>query len=145
MHHIKFPASAEGPLNAIKILPLILALAACTHASVSAVPIELTGIGTVYRYQGRANFAHQIAEADRVMTEECKKINGGKPVIVTQQMRDLGIVALGNSQSTTNLNATANQVGSSTYVHGTVTTSTTGSAGGLRNMNQELLFKCVAQ
>jgi hypothetical protein len=107
--------------------------------------MELPGVGTVYRYQGRANFSYQIAEADRVMTEECKKINGGKPVVVTQQMRDLGVVAVNNSQSSTNLNATANGVGTSTNIYGTATTSTTGTTTSLRNMNQELLFKCVTE
>lgn len=132
-------------MKTLSALPIIVILAACTHASVSTVPMEIPGVGTVYRYQGRANFSHQIAEADRVMMEECQRINGGKPVVVTQQMRDLGVVALNNSQSTTNLNATANRAGQTTNVSGTATTSTVGTSGGLRNMNQELLFKCVAQ
>ena len=132
-------------MKAIPILSLVVILAACTHASVSTVPMELPGVGTVYRYQGRANFSHQIAEADRVMIEECQKINGGRPVVVTQQMRDLGVIAINNSQSTTNLAATANRTGPTTNVSGTATTSSVGTSGGLRNMNQELLFKCVAQ
>lgn len=130
-------------MKTLHILPVVAILAACTHASVSTVPMELPGIGTVYRYQGRANFSHQIAEADRVMTEECKRINGGKPVVVTQQMRDLGIVTMNNSRSTTNLSATANRIGPTANAYGTATTSTVGTSGGLRNMNQELLFKCV--
>jgi hypothetical protein len=132
-------------MKTMPILSIVATLAACTHASVSTVPMELPGVGTVYRYQGRANFSHQIAEADRVMTEECKRINGGTPVVVTQQMRDLGVIALNNSQSTTTMNATANRVGSTTSVSGTANTSTVGTSGGLRNMNQELLFKCVTQ
>ena len=135
----------EKLVKSLMTLPFAIVMAACTHASVSTVPMELPGVGTVYRYQGRANFSHQIAEADRVMIDECKKINGGKPVVVTQQMRDLGIVAINNSQSSTNLNATANRVGTSTNVQGTATTSTTGTTTGLRNMNQELLFKCVTE
>jgi hypothetical protein len=107
--------------------------------------MEIPGIGTVYRYQGRANFTHQIAEADRVMSEECKRINGGKPVVVTQQMRDLGTVAINNTQSKTNVNTTANRIGPSTSIQGTATTFSTGATSGLRNMNQELLFKCVAE
>ena len=132
-------------MRAIPLLFPLIVLAACTHASVSTVPVEIPGIGTVYRYQGRANFAHQFAEADRLMIEQCKNINGGRPVVVTQQMRDLGMVAMGNSQSTTNLNATGNRSGQTTYVQGTATTSTFGSAGAMRNMNQEILFKCVPQ
>jgi len=107
--------------------------------------MEIAGVGTVYRYQGRANLSHQIAEADRIMIKECKKINGGKPVVVDQQMRDLGVVAMRNSQSTTNVNATADRIGPTMSISGTARTSTTGTSGGLRNMNQELLFKCVPQ
>lgn len=131
-------------MKAIPLLFPVVVLAACSHASVSTVPVELPGIGTVYRYQGRANFAHQFAKADRLMIEQCKNVNGGRPVVVTQQMRDLGMVAMGNSQSTTNLNATGNRSGQTTYVQGTANTSTFGSAGAMRNMNQEILFKCVA-
>lgn len=123
----------------------LVVLGACTHASVSNVPMEIPGIGTVYRYQGRANFAHQFSEADRLMTEQCKTINGGKPVVVTQQMRDLGLVSIGNSQATTNLSATTTRSGGSAYTQGTATTRTVSSDGGMRNMNQEVLFKCVTQ
>ena len=80
---------------------LIGSLAACTHGSVLTTGMEVSGIGTVYRYQGRANFAHQIAEADKMMSEHCAKVNGGRAVIVELQKRDLGTVAMGSSNSTT--------------------------------------------
>ena len=43
------------------LIALAVMTAGCTHASVSSVPIEIPGVGTVYRYQGRANFVHQTA------------------------------------------------------------------------------------
>src|SRR3990167_3632158 len=88
-------------------LATIATLAGCTHASISSIPLQIEGIGTVYRYQGRANFAHQIAEADRMITEDCKARNGGRPVIVDLQKRDLGAVAVDSGQATTRINATA--------------------------------------
>lgn len=132
-------------MRALPLLLPIVVLAACTHASISTVPTEIPGIGSVYRYQGRANFAHQIAEADRQMVEQCKSVNGGRPVVVTQQMRDLGMLAMGNGQSTTSFNATANRFGQTTYAQGTANTSAFGTTSALRNMNQEILFKCVVQ
>lgn len=119
-------------------------LSACTHATISSVPMEVPGVGKVYRYQGRANFAHQIAEADRAMTDQCKQINGGTPVVVDQQMRDLGLLTMGNGQATTKFNASGQRVGNTAFVNGTATTSSFGTGGGLRNMNQEILFKCAA-
>jgi hypothetical protein len=121
----------------------VIALGACTHAAVSSVPLEIAGVGTVYRYQGRANFAHQIAEADQVMLDQCLKVNGGKPVVVDQQMRDLGTVAIGNSHANTNVNASANRFGNTTAISGTASTSALGTRSALRNMNQEILFKCI--
>ena len=58
----------------MKQLPFVLItliLSACTHGSVSQLPMHIEGVGTVYRYEGRANFAHQRAEADRIITEDC--------------------------------------------------------------------------
>lgn len=122
-----------------------LVLGGCTHAAISTIPMEIPGIGTVYKYQGRANFSHQIAEADQRMIEQCKTVNGGKPVVVNQQMRDLGVVTMSNSQALTNLNASAYTSGQSATLQGSANTSTVGSGTALRNMNQEILFKCVAQ
>ncbi len=115
-----------------------LALQACSHASVSDVPLELPGVGTVYRYEGRANFSHQFAAADRAMQEKCKSVNGGSPVIVSAQKRSLGYISMGTGTTSTNTYATAsgNTVSATTY--GTVS-----PAPGMLNQNQELLFRCV--
>lgn len=125
---------------ALLVVPLA---AACTHGSVSQVPMEIAGLGTVYRYEGRANFAHQIADADRMMMEDCKARNAGHPVIVDLQKRDLGIVAMGGNSSTTSVqaNVVGNRYGSS--LSGTGTTHSSGSVTALRNFNQEILYRCV--
>lgn len=120
-----------------------LVLTACTHASVSMVPMQVPGVGEVYRYSGRANFSHQLAAADRAMIDHCTKVGGGSPVVVDQQLRDLGPVAVGSSQSTTSLNGVANTVGNTTTLNGTANTSTTGSFGVIQNTNQEILFRCA--
>lgn len=117
----------------------VFALAGCTHGNISSTPMEIPGVGTVYRYQGRANFAHQMAEADRLMAEECKARNGGKPVMVNLQQRDLGMMAIGSGQANTTFNAT----GTGNSVAGTARTTSTSTMSGLRNMNQEILFRCV--
>lgn len=93
--------------NIVLVVTAVLILGGCTFARISSVPLEIEGVGTVYRYQGRANFSHQIAEADRMMTKHCQGLNGGRPVIVNVQKRDLGTVVIGNGQSTTNFSATA--------------------------------------
>ncbi len=129
----------------IQALAVVTALTACTHASISSVPMQIEGIGTVYRYQGRANFAHQMAEADRLMTDDCKARNGGRPVIVDLQKRDLGVVALNSGQATTRLNATATGTPYSTNIAGTATTTSSGTATAMRNYNQEILYKCVTE
>ena len=123
----------------------VFALGGCTHASISSIPLEIEGVGTVYRYQGRANFAHQIAEADRLITEHCTTINGGRPVIVDLQKRDLGIVAMKSGQSTTRINATATGTPSATNISGTATTTSSGGMTGLRNFNQEIMYQCVTE
>ncbi len=121
----------------------VAALAGCTHASISSIPTQIEGVGTVYRYQGRANFAHQIAEADRMITEDCRAKNGGRPVIVDLQKRDLGIVAMNSGQSTSRINATATGTPYSANVTGTATTTSSRGMTELRNFNQEILYKCV--
>jgi hypothetical protein len=115
------------------------AASGCTHASVSSVPVEIPGVGTVYRYQGRANFPHQIAEADRMMTEDCQKKNGGHPVVVNRSLQDLGAVALAQGQSNTTATGQATPSGFSA----TSATSSSGSATSIKNTNQEILYKCV--
>ena len=129
-----------------KVFPALVAavaLSGCTHSSISSIPMQIEGVGTVYRYQGRANFAHQIAEGDHMITEDCKARNGGHPVIVNIQKRDLGIVAIDSGQATTHINGTATGNPYSTNVTGTATTTSTGSTTALRNYNQEILYKCV--
>jgi hypothetical protein len=125
------------------VLAAITTLAGCTFASISSTPMEIEGVGTVYRYQGRANFGYQIAEADKLMAEDCKAKNGGHPVIVDLQKRDLGIVSMGSGQATTHLNATATNNPYSTNVYGTAHTTSSSSGTALRNYNQEILYKCV--
>ena len=138
-------------------MAVVVVLVGCTHASISSIPMEIEGVGTVYRYQGRANFSHQIAEADRLITEDCKARNGGRPVLVDVQKRDLGVVAASSGQATTRLNATATGNTFTTgnpfttgnlfnaNVAGTATTTSSGSATAMRNYNQEILYKCVTE
>ncbi|MCU7806106.1 MAG: hypothetical protein KZQ96_23275 [Candidatus Thiodiazotropha sp. (ex Lucinoma borealis)] len=126
-----------------QVLAAVITLAGCTHASISSIPLQIEGVGTVYRYQGRANFAHQIAKADRMIAEDCKARNGGHPVIVDLKKRDLGIVTMDSGQATTRINATATGNSHSTNVTGTATTTSSGGVTALRNYNQEILYKCV--
>lgn len=127
----------------ITLIGLSATLLGCTHGSISELPIEVQGVGTVYRYQGRANFAHQITEADKMITEDCLRRNGGRPVIVDLQKTDLGYVAMGNATSNTNVtgNYSGNRYGGN--LSGNATTNTTGSVTKMRNFNQEILYKCV--
>lgn len=119
-------------------IPLVAALAGCTFGSISSLPMEVEGIGTVYRYQGRANFSHQIEEADRMITEHCKSL-GGHPIVVGRDMRDLGVVAMGGGSSVTTFSA----VGTGPVVSGMARSAGGLSGGGLRNYNQEIFYKCV--
>lgn len=120
---------------------VVIALSGCTHASISSVPFYIEGIGEVYRYEGRANFSHQMKKADEMMLAACKERNGGSPIVIDLQKRDLGTVALGQGQANTTFNATT--IGNSTY--GTANTTAYGSGSGLRNQNQEILFRCVVK
>lgn len=56
---------------------------------------DIEGIGTVYRYEGYANFTYQMTVANRMMIEHCKAANGGRPIFVKVQKNDLGMVVLG--------------------------------------------------
>lgn len=82
-----------------------------------------------------------MKKADEMMLAACKQKNGGTPVVVDLQKRDLGMVALGSGQTNTTLSPTT--IGNNTY--GTANTTAYGSGTGLRNQNQEILFKCVAE
>lgn len=115
------------------------ALAGCTHASVSSLPMHSPEHGEVYRYQGRANFSHQMAEADKTLIGHCAKLNGGHPVVVNVQKKYLGDVAIGNANSTT----TGSAVASGGMISGSATTTGSGTVTTMRNYNQEILFKCV--
>lgn len=132
--------------KAIGGILLLGALTACTHGVVATTAMEVPGVGTVYRYQGRANFAHQIAEADKMMAEHCAKVNGGRPIIVDLEKRDLGTVAVGSSNSTTRFNATAtsDSARNQARISGTANTQTLSSASMMRNMNQEITYRCAA-
>jgi hypothetical protein len=121
------------------IVMLVAALAGCTWGSISSLPIQ-TADGDVYRYEGRANFPHQIAEADKMITEHCTQLNGGRPVVVNQQKQYLGDVAFGNASATT----TGSAVASGNMATGVATTTASGSATTLKNFNQAIWFKCVA-
>src|SRR5262245_43751048 len=112
------------------LVALLLMIAGCTHASVSSVPMEMPGIGTVYRYQGRANFPHQIAEADRLMVEHCAKINGGKPIVVDRQKIFLGTVNMANAQATTSASAVAMGTPNSATASGSSSTTMSGTSTG---------------
>lgn len=113
--------------NATLPIVAMLILAGCTHASISSIPLEIEGVGTVYRYQGQANFAHQIAKADRMITEHCRVLNGGSPVIVDMQKRDLGTVSMSSGQSATRLNASGTGTPYATNITGTATTTSSGT------------------
>lgn len=80
-----------------------------------------------------------------MMTKHCQGLDGGRPVIVNVQKRDLGTVVIGNGQSTTNFSATATDSPYATNVSGVARTHSSGSMSGLRNYNQEIMFKCVSE
>lgn len=88
------------------ILFLTLLLFSCTHASISQIP-EVMDNQEVYTYQGRSNFSHQMKVADEMLIKHCKKVNGGKAVIVSRGNQDLGYVVTGNTN--TGINAMSNQ------------------------------------
>lgn len=131
-------------LRASRTLLGVLALTGCTHASISAIPLEVAGVGTVYRYQGRANFPHQIAEADRMISADCQKRNGGRPVIVSLEKQDSGMLSWSNGQAATNFRTTSYGNAYSSGVSGTTMTTGSGSSSRMRNQNQEILYKCVS-
>ena len=93
---------------------IMLVLTGCTYAQVSATPVQLPDGSQGYRYSGRANFAHQMAEADQVMARTCASI-GRRPLIVQQAERNIG--------------------------GGGVLTGTTVIIGA--NRQQDILFKCI--
>ncbi len=120
-----------------------LTVAGCTYASTSATPVEIPGVGLAYRYEGRANFPHQIAEADRAMAAHCQTVNGGRPVIVSFAKRNVGFGGIANTSAygTMNANVAGTPGGAAISGTGSGTALTTGSV--MANQNQEVLFRCV--
>ena len=116
-------------------------LVSCTHAHISSIPTEVPGVGTVYRYQGRANFAHQFREAERLITAECKSINGGLPRIVQMGQYQVGTTGIVNNNVMGNITASGNP----NYMSGTFSGSGLGTVSTMSNMNQEIYFMCVNQ
>lgn len=125
------------------IAAIALIMSGCTYASTSSTPVEIPGLGTAYRYEGRANFPHQIAEADRQMAAHCLKVNGGKPVIVTLQKRGVGFGGFSNTNAYGTMNASMTPIpgGAAVTGYGSGTAMTTGAV--MANQNQEILFRCV--
>ncbi|MCA0204328.1 MAG: hypothetical protein LCH92_08300 [Proteobacteria bacterium] len=105
-----------------KLTAVMVLLAGCapTYGSISSTPMQLGDGSLAYRYQGRANFGHQLAEADRQMAEHCAAVNGGRPVMVRQDTR---------------------QIGGGGFVQAQPTGFASFSA--MSNQNQEILFRCV--
>ncbi len=68
---------------------VLIAVAGCTYAQVSATPVQLPDGSEGYRYTGRANYQHQMVEADRAMAATCAA-KGLRPVIVQQNERNIG-------------------------------------------------------
>lgn len=123
----------------IRIASVILvsaSLVACSFGSVSKTPVQLSNGEFAYRYEGRANFAHQNAEADRMMAEHCRSINGGFPVIVDARQSVVGAARLG--QANTTLSGTSTAPGSFN-----ASATTNSSVNTLANRQQSLLFRCV--
>jgi hypothetical protein len=113
-------------------------LAGCTFGSISSLPIQ-TAQGDLYKYEGRANFPYQIAEADQMITEHCAKVNGGRPVVVNAQKHHLGDVSFANASATT----TGSAVASGNVISGSAVTTGYGSASSIKAYNQTVWFKCV--
>jgi hypothetical protein len=99
----------------LRLTLVALALTGCTYAQVSATPVQLPGGGEGFRYTGRANFAHQVTEADRVMAETCAA-RGGRPVVVEQAERNIG--------------------------GGAILTGNTAMIGA--NRQQDIIFRCIS-
>jgi len=125
-------------LSRLGMVIVVCLLAGCTWGSISSLPIQ-TAQGDLFRYEGRANFPHQIAEADKMITDHCAQVNGGRPVIVNAQKHYLGDVAFGNASATT----TGSAVVSGNVASGVATTTGSGSVTTLKNFNQSIWFKCV--
>lgn len=110
-----------------------------TFGSVSKTPIKLQNGELAYRYEGRANFAHQQEVADKMMAEHCVSVNGGAPVIVDAQQMVLGSAAFGNAN--TNITGTASGPYSQRNYNANASTSSSGST--LSNKQQQVVFRCV--
>lgn len=72
-----------------KVFLAAFCVSSCTYANVQTTPIMLADGHEAYRYTGRANFTHQLQEADQVMQQTCAE-KGGSPVIVSQNEHAIG-------------------------------------------------------
>ena len=134
--------TVNWPKILCRVVPFVAVatiVSACTYAATSTIPVEIQGGDIAYRYEGRANFPHQIAEADRAMTAQCLKANGGKPVIVNLQKRTIGVGGIANTSTTGRVDGTLT---GSNY-QGTGATFGTGLVSTMANQNQEILYRCV--
>lgn len=108
-------------------LCVTLAMAGCTYATTSDIPVQLPDGSAGYRYTGRANFPHQQTEADAAIRATCARANGGQPLIVAQQTRSIGMGGIMQGSATTS---------------GALTTGA-GTVSAIANMQQDVLFRCV--
>ena len=130
-------------LRITSALTLLAALGGCavipTFGSVSKTPMQLPNGELAYRYEGRANFPHQQAVADKMMAEHCAAVNGGIPVIVDAQQMAIGAATFGNSN--TNVTGTASGPYQQRTYNANASTSSSGSA--LANKQQQVVFRCI--
>ena len=132
----------------MKIWQIVMAGLLCagcvpTYGAISSTPLIVQGVGEVYRYQGRANFAHQFEVADRQMAEHCQRLNGGRAVMVAHQTRNVGFGGIMQGQSNTIMSGTATGGPGLSTATGTATTTGFGTGSVMANQNQEILFRCV--
>lgn len=115
----------------IALLAALIMVSGCTHGRVSSIPIVAPDGSEIYKYEGRANFAHQDAEAERQIIAYCTGKGAKRPVMVGSDSRNLGVVAIGQG------NASAQMIGNSVFVQGNSQRSY------INNQNQIIYFKCV--
>jgi hypothetical protein len=132
----------------MKLLKAIAVLALCsgcvpTYGAISSTPMIVQGVGEVYRYQGRANFAHQFEVADQQMAAHCQRVNGGRAVMVAHQTRNVGFGGIMQGQSNTVMSGTATGGPGLASVTGAAATTGFGTGSVMANQNQEILFRCV--
>ena len=124
-------------------ITFLTALSGCavipTFGSISKTPIQLPNGDVAYRYEGRANFAHQQEVADKMMAEHCIAVNGGSPLIVDLQQKVIGVTTFGNSNS----NITGTVSGQYQQRNYNANVSASNSSSGLANKQQQVVFRCA--